>query len=1155
MFRAIVNSYENGYTSQDEVENILWTYLTTQYPNLIEAINAGQGIDTVDDLAIIVAMLKMSQANGNNAALSHVDLDALEAEIRYLQAQFKEELSAEDQAFVLELMNDVMERTQNLASKATYSQYEVTDESFYVSLGDSNVNGYGLEGYVENLKNGLGQAVDGAAPVELAKLLYGEDWQDHFAQLAQGALRSEDMLWILGVDGVNDDAYTETEIAGNLLYPNDIEKTREAYIDAIKKADLISLAVGGGNVTTFVGRQVDLVLQGKETVEMDWAKIGVESDAMNELNALLDVLVPVIDKLGLANAYLPEGMEGVANPAAFARVLAESLLYGYASYNYYYPQVLAKINEINPDAQLLILGMFNPVDDWMLTMPIDGKETIVPIGGIVSNLMESANLQNLAYAVQTPNTTFVDISANITFLDEKIADGFEPTFADYYKEILQGNGKQVHASVAGHAYMTEQMYAALQENYLDNRVDVALEYFLPLVEKYYDDAYAYSYRYALENGYIDMVSNKIDALIAQIEAIDLNAVEMTDDFRADAEALKAEIVDTLNAAKALLLEADVLDEASLNALLALLNEAGEDMLALAAVLEQAGVDVNELVIIPALQAAHDELVNVVIPAVIDKLQAAVKAGTEWLMAKVQEAFDAMVESLVETVKECAPKAADWVYNWLYNNPDKVIAFFNEYGDDMVVFVDEYKEEIAVVVGYILVTYGEDMATYVVENADEILVTLVEWFDVHGENTWALIDVYLNELGVYDAVDKNVQALVKELKTVLEQANADVTAKIEAVIAQLAAAIDGKLNDAYVDATTDHYVVNENSYYVALGDADAYGVAAELLAQELKLADDSANLTEKDMTATELLANIDAYAADIAKADLVTMGFGANTFTNFAVEQLSSVLMGKAAEEMDWVALVGEDGAAYVAEKLDELYATFAQAGLDQNAYFNLDMAQLMTMVIESYAYSYVDHMIAYVQAVEAVHAINPDAQVVLVGMYNPMDGVVIQIGEDELNIGSYLDYLVDAANAYALGYAMIVPETIYVDAPAVETSAAAGTVSALAFVMNLLTSEDATAEYEPTEVGYEYIKTEIYNALNVTFDLPDEPEIVADGDVNGDGKVTIHDAVMLYYHVNGKIVLDNDALARGNVATESEGATIHDAVMVYYFVNGKITSF
>ncbi len=57
------------------------------------------------------------------------------------------------------------------------------------------------------------------------------------------------------------------------------------------------------------------------------------------------------------------------------------------------------------------------------------------------------------------------------------------------------------------------------------------------------------------------------------------------------------------------------------------------------------------------------------------------------------------------------------------------------------------------------------------------------------------------------------------------------------------------------------------------------------------------------------------------------------------------------------------------------------------------------------------------------------------------------------------------------------------------------------------------------------------------------------GDLSGDGKVNITDAVMLYYHVNGKKLLEDTS---GADLTADGKINITDAVRLYYFVNGKI---
>ncbi len=59
------------------------------------------------------------------------------------------------------------------------------------------------------------------------------------------------------------------------------------------------------------------------------------------------------------------------------------------------------------------------------------------------------------------------------------------------------------------------------------------------------------------------------------------------------------------------------------------------------------------------------------------------------------------------------------------------------------------------------------------------------------------------------------------------------------------------------------------------------------------------------------------------------------------------------------------------------------------------------------------------------------------------------------------------------------------------------------------------------------------------------------GDLNGDTKINITDAVTLYYYVNGKAQLTDEALAVADMNGDGK-YNITDAVTLYYMVNGKV---
>ena len=327
------------------------------------------------------------------------------------------------------------------------------------------------------------------------------------------------------------------------------------------------------------------------------------------------------------------------------------------------------------------------------------------------------------------------------------------------------------------------------------------------------------------------------------------------------------------------------------------------------------------------------------------------------------------------------------------------------------------------------------------------------------------------------LDAHILAQIAALKAALldasEELRAQIEAEIQALYEQLMAFLKANIS-AY-------YTVGPNSYYVALGDAGAYGPAADKLAAELGMTDKYANLTFADASASEVLAALNA--AEIAKADLITLGFGANTFTAAVAADVMNAVFGEMVEK-DWAALVGEEGAAAIEAALVELTAYVAEEVEDEA------IAALLTAAVESFAYTYINHLVDYVVVSEAIHEINADALLVLVGMHNPMDGVVIDLDGEQLDLGEYLNYLVMLTNIYSFGYALIAEDTIYVDAPAVETNYDGAVMDIMTFVTDLLGFEEAVVKYQPTDAGYEYIQEQIYNALNPTLY---EEEVCAHG--------------------------------------------------------------
>ena len=487
----------------------------------------------------------------------------------------------------------------------------------------------------------------------------------------------------------------------------------------------------------------------------------------------------------------------------------------------------------------------------------------------------------------------------------------------------------------------------------------------------------------------------------------------------------------------------------------------------------------------------------------DALEAALEALTEalviaceaadgylgWLAdhadAMACELLCAVLENLWELIVTASPIMDQWMYDWLYNHPHEVIGFVGEHAEEIEALIEKYGPAVVGVLSYIAGTYGDDVAEFIMENPCEALDMFMDWYAKYGYRIWPMIDVYLEALGVYDAIENQLGVVNGKLMDLLSELDAHILAQIaalkaalkdagEEMYAQIMAEIEALYEQlmAFLKANISaKYVVGPNSYYVALGDAGAYGPAADKLAAELGMTDKYANLTFADASASEVLAALNA--AEIAKADLITLGFGANTFTAAVAADVMNAVFGEIVAK-DWAALAGTEGAAAIEAALAELTAYVAEEVGDES------VAALLTAAVESFAYTYINHLVDYVVVSEAIHEINADALLVLVGMHNPMDGVVIDLDGEQLDLGEYVNYLVMLTNIYSFGYALIAEDTIYVDAPAVETNYDGAVMDIMTFVSDLLGFEEAVVKYQPTDAGYKYIQEQIYNALNPT---------------------------------------------------------------------------
>lgn len=324
-----------------------------------------------------------------------------------------------------------------------------------------------------------------------------------------------------------------------------------------------------------------------------------------------------------------------------------------------------------------------------------------------------------------------------------------------------------------------------------------------------------------------------------------------------------------------------------------------------------------------------------------------------------------------------------------------------------------------------------------------------------------------------------------------------------------------------------------------------------------------NLGALDLTVEEAIALVKDNAELIGKADLITLNF-----TNIAA---STEMLDALAQEYgnDFTTQVNGTISNATAKALAALKESMIAYGIGENhvdlvdragELVDLALAELNERLIaegmdeatvnmvqtaaEAYAIAYITRAAWYPALVSAVHEINPDAQIVIVGTYNDLEGVVVEVGNREIEIGELTKCLIAVANLENLAQAFIGGEAIYVHASAVETVFETNDyedLNALGYLMSILNDEML-----PSEAGHAYIAEEIYEALNVEYKIW--------GDVNGDRKVNCRDARLILQYTAGLITEDDLDLTWADVNGDGK-VNSRDARLILQLRAGQIEHF
>ena len=332
----------------------------------------------------------------------------------------------------------------------------------------------------------------------------------------------------------------------------------------------------------------------------------------------------------------------------------------------------------------------------------------------------------------------------------------------------------------------------------------------------------------------------------------------------------------------------------------------------------------------------------------------------------------------------------------------------------------------------------------------------------------------------EAIEAGVEAYLVELEANVVATIEETVAEIEAKIAEVLFAIAV----AYEAATTGSYVTTEDSYYVALGDSTAEGASyVDVLAANLFLNEDMyANLAVKGMRVEDLAYMLtgaagdeyyaenfaelaEDYIAAIEAADLITLGFNNIDFVSAQLGELVPYAL-------DW-------NQYFDAEVVAEVEKLFAELDDELTCALGEFKSTVLTLV-SSYVYNYYGTLYHYYTVVKGLQAINPEAVVVSLGMYNVFQGLIVEVDGTQIPVGDIIDSIIEVIDQYHVVSGMVNDYTVSVSINGVETEydaiVAANELEAgvVELLSQFITNPDV---FLPSEAGHEEIAATIYNTL------------------------------------------------------------------------------
>ncbi len=208
-----------------------------------------------------------------------------------------------------------------------------------------------------------------------------------------------------------DDSFELVDPQNNLydseLARSELELFKQEYTNRIKNSDIISIHFGTHTFASIAANRVRAVL-------------GIGNDDFYDERVTLDYMLDTYPAFkGLYQKYEPQikaylaEMVGLDANNEYFGPLYDVFAYCTLSIIYSYDRVLEIIRDINPEAQIIIMGVNNFLDGLKL---VNNGETVVDFGELLNYFIDLVNLHRASFADGAFRAIYVDTLKNVDTL-------------------------------------------------------------------------------------------------------------------------------------------------------------------------------------------------------------------------------------------------------------------------------------------------------------------------------------------------------------------------------------------------------------------------------------------------------------------------------------------------------------------------------------------------------------------------------------------------------------------------------------------------------------------------------------------------------------------------------------------------------------------